>query len=253
MKKILIIILTFTIISCKNQSEDTISATSKPKETLKIETKENDPQLNSNNKIGIDFEKNKDLLDIILLLPDNAFQSWEWKLEDRIKWYNEIKTNNYYTDDNPDFFNQKYLEPDKAGFTIVDGSWTINLYKALDNSYIVITDDIVGDGNSLNIYEVKSNELKEFQNEKSLFSNYTQLLKKKETDNNCTEKYEELNDPIFNYDFTNKNEIVIESSWYLTKESYDDCLTGNAILYNFNPQTKKFELNKIYWKAKQSN
>ena len=39
----------------------------------------------------ITYKENKELLDIILLLPDSTFSSWEWKLKDRIKWYNEIK------------------------------------------------------------------------------------------------------------------------------------------------------------------
>jgi len=56
-----------------------------------------------------------------LLLPDSAFSSWEWKLNDRMKWYKEIKENNFYIDKDPDYFNQSYFEPSKAGFTIVDG------------------------------------------------------------------------------------------------------------------------------------
>ena len=253
MKRFLILLLISTVISCKNQTQDNISTTSKSIDTIKAENSENKQQSNSKNKVAVDFEKNKDLLDIILLLPDNAFPSWEWKLADRIKWYNEIKTNNYYIDDNPDFFNQKYFEPNKAGFSIVDGFWSINIYKTSENSYIVITDDIVGDGNTLNFYEVKSNVIKKYLDEKTLFSDFKELLKKKETSENCEEKFEEMNDPIFEYDFSVKNKIEIQSSWYLTKESYDNCLTGNAILYNFNPKTKKFEIEKIYWKAKQNN
>jgi len=60
-----------------------------------------------------------------------------------------------------------------------------------------------------------------------------------------------LNDPIFQFDFTNKNKVEIESSWYLTKDAYENCFVGNSIIYNFNPKTKKFEIEKIYWKAKK--
>ena len=156
MKYNLIIILVFTIISCKDKTQETISVTSESKEVSKVEHIKIDQRISSTSKVAIDFDKNKDILDIILLLPDSTFSSWEWKLEDRIKWYNEIKENDYYTDDNPNYFNQKYFEPNKVGFSIVDGFWSINIYKTLENSYIVITDDVAGDGNSLNFYEVKS-------------------------------------------------------------------------------------------------
>ena len=253
MKQLLIIILTLTMISCKNHTRDQALSTAKLKHSIKTDYAENEEHLNSKNKVEIDFAKNKDLLDIILLLPEESFSSWEWKLEERIKWYNEIKTNNFYIDDKPDFFTQKYFEPNKAGFSIVDGFWSINIYKTTENTYIVVTDDISGDGNRLNFYEVKSDKIKKHLNEKLMFSDHKEFLKKKDADENCGKKFEELNVPIFQYNFSNKNKIEIESSWYLTEEKYSNCLIGNAILYNFNPQTKKFEIEKIYWKPKHNN
>ncbi len=251
MKQLIFIILTLTTLSCENKRQNSVSTTSKVEDTLKVEKSENIKNSNSVNKVTIDYTKNKDLLDIILLLPDSAFRSWEWKLKDRIKWYNEIKENNFYNDDNPDYFNQTYFEPNKAGFTIVDGFWSINIYKTVENSYIVITDDIAGDGNSLNFYEVKSNTIKKYLYEKTIFSDFTEQLKKKENSEKCAEKFEEMNDPIFEFDFTNKNKVEIESSWYLIKEVYENCLIGNAIIYNFDPKTKKFEIENVYWKLKK--
>jgi hypothetical protein len=75
MKKLLIILLTLTIISCKNKSQETISESSNQKDTIKTKPLNNTP--NSKPKIKVDFEKNKDLLDIILLLPNSAFESWD--------------------------------------------------------------------------------------------------------------------------------------------------------------------------------
>lgn len=251
MKQLIIILFTLTILSCKNETLNGVSKTSKPKDTVAKEVLKHDKKLNSRNKIAIDFKKNKDLLDIILLLPESSFSSWEWKLEDRIKWYNEIKENGYYTDDNPDYFNLKYFEPHRAGFSIVDGYWSITIYKTSESSFIVITNDIVGDGNNLNFYEVKSNALKNYLNEEELFLNFKEVLKKKELTENCDEEFEELNDAMFEFDFTKKNKVEIESSWYFTKEDYQNCFVGNAILYIFNPKTKRFEIEKVYWKAKE--
>jgi hypothetical protein len=249
MKQLIFIILTLILFSCENKTQNEVSTTSKLDDTLKVEKSENIQK--SINIVAIDFKLNKDLLDIILLLPDSVFPSWEWKLSDRTKWYNEIKENNFYLDDNPDYFNQKYFEPNKAGFTIVDGFWSINIYKTAENSYIVITDDIVGDGNSLNFFEVKSNKIKKYLDEKTMFLDYRAQLKKKEKTENCVEIFEELDAPIFEFDFTSKNKVEIESSWYLTKENYENCLIGNAVIYNFNPETKKFEIEKVYWKPKK--
>lgn len=170
-----------------------------------------------------------------------------------MKWYNEIKANNYYTDDDPLYFTQKYFRPQEAGFTIVDGFWSINSYKTAENSYIVITNDVVGDGNDLNFYEIKSKSLKQYLDKKTIFSDFKELLKKQGTSENCEAKFEELNDPIFEYDFSVHNKIEIDGSWYLTKEEYDNCLTGNTIIYKFNPESKKFEIEKIYWKPKQND
>lgn len=208
----------------------------------------NMPNTIHNTKIAIDFQQNKVLLDILLLLPDSAFDSWDWELSDRQRWYNEIKENNAYTDENPEFFNQLYFEPSKAKFSIVDGTWSINLYKANDNAYIVVTNDHVGDGNKLSIYEVQGGHIQNSFNEKTFISNFTKNIKKQDTNQNCNDTFNELNNPIYEFDFSNNDKIEIESSWYLTKEKYESCLNGNAVLFNFNPKTKKFDIEKIYWK-----
>ncbi|WP_298119596.1 hypothetical protein [Flavobacterium sp.] len=252
MKQLILTVLTLLILSCENKKQSTVSKNLNTDDTLKVVASKKTQKSSSINKVVIDYKKNKVLLDIILLLPDSAFPSWEWNLNDRMKWYNEIKANNFYTDDNPQYFNQKYFEPYKAGFTIVDGFWSINIYKTAENSFIVITNDRVGDGNSLNFYEVKSNILKKYLDEKTIFSDYKEQLKKKETTENCDEEFQELNDPIFEFNFTSKNKVEIESSWYLTKENYENCLIGNAIIYNFDAKTKKFAVEKIYWKEKKN-
>jgi hypothetical protein len=251
MKHLNFIIVFLIILSCKNINHNEVSTATELDDTLKSELIKSIQNSKSIDKVVIDFKKNKDLLDIILLLPDSAFESWEWKLNERNKWYNEIKEYNFYIDLNPNYFNQKYFEPNKAGFTIVDGFWSINIYKTADNSHIVITNDKVGDGNSLNLYEVNSNIIKNYLNEKTIFYNFREQLKKKVNTSNCNEKFEEMKGPIFEFDFSGKNKIEIECSWYLTKENYENCLIGNAIVLNFNPQTKKFEIEKIYWKQKK--
>ena len=209
------------------------------------------PDENQEKMIEVNYASNKELLDIILLLPDTVFSSWGWGIEDRKKWYNEIKSNNFWIDKDPFFFNQSYLNPNNAGFQIVDGFWKIALYKTFDNSFIVITDDIVGDGNEIYIFEVKDNKIIENLKFESVFGDYRKQIKLNSLRQECNEKFEELEDQIFTFHF-NENTVEIESSWYLTKEEYKDYLTGNSILYKFNAETKKFEMDKIYWKPKKT-
>jgi hypothetical protein len=252
MKPFFILFSILILFSCKKPAQEKMTTTSEINDTIKSEMSEKE-NVKSEKKVELDFAKNKELLDIILLLPKEAFSSWDWDLEERTKWYNEIKANNYYIDDTPNFLDQIYFEPKKAAFSIVDGSWYINIYKTAENSFIVVTDNIVGDGNELSFYEVKSNKIEKYLNEELFFSNYKELIKNKDADEDCTEKLEALDDPIFQFDFSVNNKIEIESSWVLTKNEYGNCLIGNAILYNFNPATKKFEVEKIYWKPKKNN
>lgn len=251
MKQITFLFLVVSLISCTNQSKNNEATIPEVKDTLQKEVVEKENATTTKKIVKVNFEKNKELLDIILLLPKESFSSWDWEIADRMKWYNEIKENNYYIDSDSQFFTQNYLEPNQAEFQIVDGSWSINIYKTNENSYIVITDDKVGDGNELHIYEFKSNQLKKYSDENTLFSNYKEQIKNKNNTTNCTEKFDELEGPIFVFDFSKENQIEIESSWFITKEEYADCFLANAIRYHFNPQTKKFDIEKAYWKAKK--
>jgi len=250
MKRITILMLSLLILSCGEQTSDKAQVTTETVDPSEAEHTEQQPALQ---KVTIDFEQHKDILDIILLLPDTSFSTWEWKSHDRISWYNEIKEHGYYTDDDPNYFNQEYFEPTRAGYTIVDGSWSIHIYRTAENSFIVITDDVVGDGNTLNFYEVVSNKIIEHTDSKKLFSGFRELLKHGNTTGNCDETYELLNDPMFEYDFSKENKIDIDGSWYFSEEEHINCLTGNTITYAFNPQEKKFHVERIYWKPKQNN
>jgi len=245
----------FFSVGCGNrQTKTTNNKLVGKQDTVPAEQQLNVEQLDENhNKIEVNYVLNKELLDIILLMPDSAFSTWDWKIEDRKKWYNEIKSNNFWIDKDTMFFNQIYFRPNTACFQIVDGSWTISTYKTFDNSFIVITNDIAGDGNTINIFEVKNNKIIESLSFESLFGDYRKQIKLDNLPQECDKKFIDLDDPIFTYDFSDKNIVEIESSWYLTKEEFKDCLKGNSILYKFNSKTRKFEIDRIYWKPKKSN
>jgi len=255
MKKIVIIlsVLAFVASSCRQTTKKQTGTANEIIANQNNKRVENTIEENNDRKIEVNYNSNKELLDIILLLPDSAFSTWEWKIEKRKEWYNEIKSNNFWIDKDTMFFKQIYFKPNTACFQIGDGAWTISLYKASDNSSIVITDDIEGDGNTINIFEVKDNKIIKNMNFESLFGDYREQIKLNNFSQDCNEKSIEFEDAIFSFDFSGENTAEIESSWYLTKEEYKNCLKGNAILYKFNSKTKKFEIDKIYWKSKQEN
>jgi len=66
----------------------------------------------------------------------------------------------------------------------------------------------------------------------------------------CNENFKNIEDVFlfdwFRFDFSDENIVEIHS-WATTKEKFEDCLKGNTILYRFNPETRKFEIYKIYW------
>jgi len=203
-------------------------------------------------KIEVNYAQNKELLNIIFLLPDSAFTYWDWKIEDRKELYNEIKLNDFWITKNTSIFNQCYFRPNTACFQIIDGSWTISIYKTFDNSFIVITNDIVGDGNYVNIFEVKNNEIINSLSFESLFGYYIEQIKHSNLPQECNKKlidvWFEHYFWLFRFDFSDENIVEIDCSWLITKDEFEDCLKGNSILYKFNPKTKKFEIDEIYWK-----
>ncbi|MES2678945.1 MAG: hypothetical protein V4635_03630 [Bacteroidota bacterium] len=251
MKKTITIFLLLTFTSCTDNPDNVKNSNPDLVATPQVDSSSDKTLKESGIRVKVDFSENKDLLGAILLLPDSAFSTWEWKLEDRKSWYTEIKSNDFYTDNDPNFFTQTYFEPNSAKFTIVDGTWSISLYKNTDNSSIVITNDVAGDGNDINIYEIKANMIQGTKDLKGTFGDYVDLIKRKDGSQHCTKKYDEIkNDAIFSFNFSERAEVEIESSWSLLKDEYSDCLEGNSLLYSFNPDTKKFDLKKIYWKAK---
>ncbi|MDM1378452.1 hypothetical protein [Myroides marinus] len=250
------------LIACnkkKDSTEESIISTEEiihettsdvPEQSLSNETTNRHPDYPK--RIDLDFNTHKDILDIILLLPDEVFTSWAWSKNDRQSWYDEIKKNDYYLDNDPIFLNQMYLTPHTAGFSIIDGYWTISIYKTNDNSFIVVTDDIVSDGNGIFIIEVKDNEILNSFTQEEVFGNFEELVTLPNLSTDCIKKIENSELSIYDVELKDKSLVTFESSWYHTESEYKNCLKGNTVQYIFNPDTKAFDVQKIYWKPKRN-
>ena len=168
--------------------------------------------------------------------------SWDWSQKDRIDMVNYIKENNFVIDSTEMFLNIKYVKPNTFGMSIVDGFWTLSIYDIDFNTQIIITNDIVGDGNSFTAYQLKDKKL-EILNLNEVFGDYfSRLLKNKSEE--CTNLLYE-NEITFDYDFSHPEFIKI-SSWYLHKLE-TDCFKGNTIILKLNKSNRKFETTEILW------
>jgi len=192
--------------------------------------------------IDINYNKNKGILDILTLFPETNMGSWDWSQKDRIDLVNDIKINNFIIDTTEMFLNIKYVKPNTMGLTVVDGFWTLSVYDIDSNNKIIITNDIVGDGNSFETYELKNNELK-IVNSDILFGDYFSKLLK----NNSQECKDMLEDNMitFDYDFSNPEFIKI-SSWHINEEE-NQCFNGNTITLKLNKSKRLFETYNILW------
>jgi len=202
-------------------------------------------------KIEIDYASNRNLLSAVLLFPDSMFPLGGWKLECKKEWYNEVKSNNFWIAKDSHFFNQWCLNPSSICFSIIDGSWVVSLYETTDNSFIVFSHEIIGDGNYINIVETRENEIVEILSFESLFGNFSEQIKQSNFSQECTQKLIDIEFEhyfwLFDFFFSGEQTAKISSAWFVAKDEFKDCLKGNTVLYKFNPETKKFEIEKIYW------
>ncbi|GAA4113939.1 hypothetical protein GCM10022393_13180 [Aquimarina addita] len=192
--------------------------------------------------IVVNYKDNKKILDILTLFPETNMGSWDWSQKERIDLVNEIKKNNFFIDIDPIFLNIKYVEPNTIGLSVIDGFWTLSVYDIDLNTKLVITNNIVGDGNSFTAYKLKNQKLK-ILNLDTIFGDYFNSLLKNNSEG-CASLLNE-NEITFDYDFSHPEFIKI-SSWYLHKIE-TDCFKGNTIILKLNKSKSLFETKEVLW------
>lgn len=196
-------------------------------------------------KITIDYNENKEILEILPLLPDSAMRSWEWKKTERLELLQSVKTQNYYIDTTKDYNDILVVTPNYFETQVVDGVWRVAAYKITENNYIIITDDVVGDGNDLKAFELKDQKLTALSM-KSLLGDYLDTFLIDSNSEKCKTLFEE-NQGFFDYDLSEKNKFIVYST-YLKKKENESCVKGNRLNFVFHAELKKFELEKAIWK-----
>ena len=249
-KSIILSILVLALFSCESKvkSDATVSEIENSDNTIPESQAVVDKKTKYRDTIAIDYAKNEKLLEVLKMLPESTMASWEWSKADREKTVAYIKQHNFIIDSTEMYNNIKYIEPNTMGIQVVDGFWTLSIYPFSEDEYFVVTNDIVGDGNDIQTFNFKKNELtptkminwfSEFDSK--LLANNTAACIALLEDNKLT----------FEYDFSDKNTIKI-ASWSLNKDEADSCLKGNAINYELNKVKRTFEITKIYWENNQT-
>ncbi|WEK18258.1 MAG: hypothetical protein P0Y49_15815 [Candidatus Pedobacter colombiensis] len=196
--------------------------------------------------IKIDYQKNKEILDILPLLPDSAMATWEWKKEEREGMVRSLADNNQFADTTENFNTITKLTPNYFETSVVDGYWTASLYKVSENHYIVITNDVQGDGYKINAFEVKDQQITALSLDNLIGANPGNLLLKNNSEK-CKSVISEEEMGMFTYNLSNPNLISI-SCYYLTKKANSDCFKGNEVILKFNKNLKRFDFIKVDWR-----
>ncbi|OXA87300.1 hypothetical protein [Flavobacterium hercynium] len=239
MKKVLFSFLVLLVISCNKKEQQQNATTQDPNVTTQDTAETNETK--KQDTLRIDYAEHKNLLDILTLLPDSTMRSWGWSKKERIEFVKEIQKNKFTTGAPEHFSSIKLAQPNTIEIQVVDGLWIFSIYKIKPNNYIVITDDIVGDGNDLLAFEYKDGVL-EYIPFENVFDNFLTALLINKDDKNCIDLLEE-NNIGFQYLFTGTKKIEI-ANLSLT-EGNNECFKGNSLNYEFNPALKKFELKII--------
>lgn len=246
MKNIFYPVIFLTIlVACRNQEQKTVQV----KDSLPDKTKKQEiPDRHKfSDTLKINYAAHKELLNILTLLPDSAMASWEWHQKDREKFVHFIAQNNYTVDTTEMYMTIKEIKPNTFKIQVVDGLWSLSVYKVKPENYIVITDDVVGDGNDIKCFEYERGSLK-FVSLKDLFGDYFSKLLYNEKDTTCKELIRE-EQITFNYNFSDRNRVHIVSS-SLKEKVAGKCLKGNTMQFEFNPLNKNFKLAEIGWTNK---
>lgn len=247
MKKLIFsIIIILGLNSCKENAQEQnaeivnrIDSLQNPKEIDSLEKPNN-----FRDTLQINYLGHKDLLEILKILPDSTMGSWGWKPNDRKEFVDFIEKNNFTVDTTEQYQNIKKIKPNTIGIQVVDGYWTLSIYKIKPKNYIVITNDIVGDGGDVKTFEYNNGELK--SKNIDLFRSFSSQILNNKNDSKCLELLEDEK-ILFEYNLDDESEIIIKNPSLSNENEYKNCFKGNTLHYKLNLKSMNFDLIKIDW------
>ncbi len=237
MKYPILCLFALVLFSCKKEEK---KETHIPQKKVEVNIEKSEDALEVPDTLKINYSEHKNLFDIITILPDSTFSSWDWSKSDRINFVNKVKENNFIVPTPRFLWKFALIAPNTLQIQVVDGAWILSIYKIKTNNYIVITDDIVGDGNDFHAFEYSEGKLTAIAF-KDLFDHFVTALVIDPNDEKCMEIFND-NKILFEYSFIGTKKIKMSNS-YLKENK--DCFKGETLNYEFDPYAKIFKLINI--------
>lgn len=238
----------FSETDSQGKYPDTIGSKINATNTLK-DTKRAEVSTGYSKIIKIDYQNNKEILDILALLPDSAMTNWEWKKEERKEMVRSVAGSNQFVDATENYNTIRKLTPNYFETSVVDGLWCLSIYKVSKDHYIAITNDIAGDGNEIKGFEIEDQQVNAI-NVKDLIGKNTENFLINNGNKECQSVSSEETMGMFTYDFSHRNLVSI--SCYAAKKADSTCFKGNELTLKFNANSKRFEFNKMVWRGSQN-
>jgi hypothetical protein len=188
--------------------------------------------------VFIDYNKNKELLQILCLLPDSSMASWRWKAGERRDFVDSIKENGFIVDTSKNVLNLRKITPHYFDYQVVDGTWKLATYARKNHEKLVITDDVT-QGHDIHVFSYDGKTL-------CAHRNFMQLILRQLLVDTANVEYAKLIDeefPQYEYDFSKEGELTVFMSSY-GKPNYGKCFKGNKATFEINGE---FRLTDSRW------
>ena len=91
-------------------------------------------------------------LQLLAILPGDSMGSWNWSMEDRTTYAKDCKEVGYLINDNSGMMQKTFIEDKHLFVQVVDGAWEFSIIAISNHKYFILTNDIVGGGNSFSAY-----------------------------------------------------------------------------------------------------
>jgi hypothetical protein len=193
--------------------------------------------------VRINYAQNRVILDVLPLIPDSVFKTWEWSKTERQGMLDMLQSKNYFIDTTKNYNTIQKITPDFFETVVVDGNFSMATYRVSNNDYIFFAKNQVGDGSNLAAYEYADGRLSEL-NLDYLLGVYFDYFLINRDDQTCRQQLEEVW-PYLDYDLSTKNELTVTAA--LDKKKGGTCFSGNVLRLKFNPAYRRFDLESVAW------
>jgi len=201
----------------------------------------NEIELSQENKAKVDFIKKVEsqrklngerikTLELLSTIHEKSMGSWDWSKDDRIKYTDSCKKVGYLLNDNSGMMQKRFINDNHLFVQVIDGAWEFVVIQINENKFYILTNDIVGGGNSFVSY-LSDGKMTNKLDVKIFPENWELNFNPK--GENC-----EFPASPFMFDFFIDNQTIFVENWE------DECLIKKKLTFIFNKEKMQYELKK---------